>query len=148
MVDAAGTGGGLEGGGVQAGDADEGAAQGGRVDVGEDTSDGLLAVVLVAVHARVHTQDRAVLRAVDDDQRNAEFHAVAAGADRDQTLGALAGGDGQRTDGVHVVPFRNVNQRRADASSRVSAMISAIRSRRARSLISGGAIWTSGAERL
>ncbi len=91
VVDAARAGGRLEGRGVHAGDADDGAAQGGGVDLGEDAPDGLLAVVLVAVDARVHTQDRAVLGAVDDDQRNAELHAVAAGADRDEAVGALAG---------------------------------------------------------
>ena len=62
VVEAAGAGRRLEGRGVHAGDADEGAAQGGRVDLGEDAADGLLSVVLVAVHARVHAQDRAVLR--------------------------------------------------------------------------------------
>ena len=71
VVDAAGAGGRLEGRGVHAGDADDGAAQGGRVDLGEDAADGFLAVVLVAVDARVDTQDRAVLDAVDDDQWNA-----------------------------------------------------------------------------
>jgi hypothetical protein len=95
VVEPADPAGGLEGRGVHAGDADERAPQGGGVGLGGDAAHGLLAVVLVAVHAGVDAQHRAGLGAVDDDQRDAEVDTVGARADGDQALGALAGGAAQ-----------------------------------------------------
>ena len=75
----------------------------GLIPVGTSSYGVELGIPLIVVNGAQHGT---VLGAVDDDQRNAELHAVAAGADRDEAVGALARGDGQRTDGVHVVPSK------------------------------------------